>query len=528
MHNEEAAQVPPGQERKVAGRYRLLSLLGEGGMGTVWRAWDETLQREVAVKEVRAPAGAAAAETAQLYRRLEREAWAAARIVSPNVVTVHDVANTDGRPWIVMELVRGRSLEELLRSEGPLAPRRVAQIGGEVLSALRAAHEAGVLHRDVKPANVLLSQDGGRVVLTDFGIATLEGDASLTVAGQVVGSPEYLPPERVLGRTPGPASDLWSLGALLYVAVEGVPPFRRDTALSTLRAVVDERFPPPRRAGPLSTVIAELLRKEPTERLTAELAQERLRLIAAGSAGPPQAHPSTVKVPTISTPPAPPPSAASSGVPTALPTRTSYVASPVFASVSGPNPAASGPPRRTKRGVVAAVTSGCALLIGAGLTYASVGHDHEPSTSNQAATSSTRAAGAPAAEAPHVTVTVTGENTTYVGQCAPPAGQAPTFTATFTVDRTPAQVTYRWVTADGSAVDREWRALDFARGGEPTKREAIRLTSYTQVGTFASEIGVQIRGADGTTSNKVPFSVTCRATANSTTSRSSARSLSRH
>ncbi len=241
----------PGSERVIAGRYRLLSPLGEGGMGTVWRARDEVLRREVAVKEVRAPAGLPEADVRRMYARLEREAWAAARVAHRNVVTVYDVATDDGRPWIVMELVRGLSLADVLDAEGPLEPRRAALIGAEVLAALRAAHAAGVLHRDVKPANVLLSDDG-RVVLTDFGIARVDGSSALTMTGEVIGSPEFLAPERALGRTPGPESDLWSLGVLLYTAVEGASPFRQDTPLSTLRAVVDEELPPPHRAGALA------------------------------------------------------------------------------------------------------------------------------------------------------------------------------------------------------------------------------------------------------------------------------------
>lgn len=194
----------PGSERVIAGRYRLLSPLGEGGMGTVWRARDEVLQREVAVKEVRAPAGIPAHDVDRMYARLEREAWAAARISNRNVVTVYDVATDDGRPWIVMELIRGLALSDLLDAEGPVPPQRAAHIGAEVLAALRAAHEAGVLHRDVKPGNVLISNDG-RIVLTDFGIAMVEGSSALTMTGEVIGSPEFLAPERALGRTPAPS-----------------------------------------------------------------------------------------------------------------------------------------------------------------------------------------------------------------------------------------------------------------------------------------------------------------------------------
>ncbi|NEB77761.1 serine/threonine protein kinase, partial [Streptomyces sp. SID14478] len=237
-------------------------------MGTVWRARDEVLGRDVAVKEVRAPAGLPTADVERMYARLEREAWAAARIAHRNVVTLYDVATEDQRPWIVMELVRGVSLADQLDAEGPLAPQRAAHIGAEVLAALRAAHAAGVLHRDVKPGNVLLSNDG-RVVLTDFGIAMVEGTQALTMTGEIIGSPEFLAPERALGRAPGPQSDLWSLGVLLYAAVEGHSPFRHDTPLSTLRAVVDEELPPPHRAGALAPVIEGLLRKDPAERTPA-------------------------------------------------------------------------------------------------------------------------------------------------------------------------------------------------------------------------------------------------------------------
>ncbi|MDQ0813748.1 putative Ser/Thr protein kinase [Streptomyces sp. B3I7] len=282
MQDQDAVPPDTTDERLVAGRYRLLSPLGAGGMGTVWRARDEMLRREVAVKEVRAPAGLPAAKVERMYTRLEREAWAAARIAARNVITVHDVVIDADRPWIVMEFVRGRSLGELIASQGALTPREAARIGAEVLAALRAAHDAGVLHRDVKPANVLLSDDD-RVILTDFGIAMVQGDTALTLTGEVVGSPEYLAPEQALGRPPGPATDLWSLGVLLHTAVQGRSPFRRENTLSTLRAVVDEAPPAPHRAGPLTPVIEGLLRKDPAERTSAERTAEQLRLVAAGS-----------------------------------------------------------------------------------------------------------------------------------------------------------------------------------------------------------------------------------------------------
>ncbi|MFF8908023.1 serine/threonine-protein kinase [Streptomyces olivaceoviridis] len=267
-------------------------MLGEGGMGTVWRAHDEVLHREVAVKEVRVSLDLPAERSKRMHVRLEREAWAAARVNARAVVTVYDVVTFDDRPWIVMELVRGRSLADVIGVEGALPPKEVARIGTEVLAALRAAHAAGVLHRDVKPANVLLA-DEGRVVLTDFGIATVEGDTALTMTGEVVGSPEYLAPERALGRTPGTASDLWSLGALLYTAVQGRSPFRRTTALATLRAIVDDDLPPAHRAGPLVPVIEGLLLKDPEERMPADEAGRRLRLAAGDAAVSPETETST-------------------------------------------------------------------------------------------------------------------------------------------------------------------------------------------------------------------------------------------
>ncbi|MFD4989597.1 serine/threonine-protein kinase [Streptomyces sp. NPDC058374] len=275
--------APPGAGgRLLAGRYLLLGELGRGGMGAVWRARDETLRREVAVKEVSVPFGLPEEDVARLHARLEREARAAGRIEHPGVAEVFDVVRQDGRPWIVMELVPGLTLQDVLEAEGPLLPERAASVGAEVLSALRAAHGAGVLHRDVKPANVLLTNDG-RVVLTDFGSSLVEGGEELTDAGEVVGSPEYLAPERALEGEPGPASDLWALGVLLFAAVEGRTPFRRETALATLGAAVDDALPAPGRAGPLRPVIEGLLRKHPDDRLGPAEAERLLHRVAGGA-----------------------------------------------------------------------------------------------------------------------------------------------------------------------------------------------------------------------------------------------------
>ncbi|QTA34205.1 Serine/threonine-protein kinase PknD [Streptomyces sp. CA-256286] len=212
----------------LAGRYRLGEVLGRGGMGKVWRAHDEVLHRTVAVKELTAGLYVAEADRLVLHARTQKEARAAARITHPGVVTVHDVIEYDKRPWIVMQYVDGPSLADQAKESGEIAPREAARIGLHVLSALRAAHGAGVLHRDVKPGNVLLARDG-QVLLTDFGIAAIEGDSTITRTGELVGSIDYLAPERVRGGDPGPASDLWSLGATLYTAVEGRSPFRRTS-----------------------------------------------------------------------------------------------------------------------------------------------------------------------------------------------------------------------------------------------------------------------------------------------------------
>jgi serine/threonine protein kinase len=252
----------------LAGRYRLGEVLGRGGMGKVWRAHDEVLHRTVAVKELTAGLYVAEADRIVLHARTQKEARAAARITHPGVVTVHDVIEYDNRPWIVMQYVDGPSLADAAKESGEIEPREAARIGLHVLSALRAAHGAGVLHRDVKPGNVLLARDG-QVLLTDFGIAAIEGDSTITRTGELVGSIDYLAPERVRGGDPGPASDLWSLGATLYTAVEGRSPFRRTSPISTMQAVVADEPPPPGRAGPLAPVITALLRKEPDERPSA-------------------------------------------------------------------------------------------------------------------------------------------------------------------------------------------------------------------------------------------------------------------
>ncbi|MFJ5035593.1 protein kinase [Streptomyces sp. NPDC088560] len=548
--------------RLVAGRYRLLSRLGEGGMGTVWRARDEALRREVAVKEVRAPAGLPAVKAGRMYARLEREAWAAARITARGVITVHDVVTDEGRPWIVMELVRGRSLADLLAAGGALPPREAARIGAEVLAALRATHDAGVLHRDVKPANVLLADDG-RVVLSDFGIAFVQGDAALTLTGEVVGSPEYIAPEQALGRTPDSAADLWSLGVLLYTAVQGRSPFRQDTALNTLRAVVDTDPPHPHRAGPLAPVIEGLLRKDPAERISAERTGEALWRVAADDGDPGAdaevtatsgtavvragASPDGMLTATVESV-AEPDQASAEGVVTAaagtaapsVPAPSATVAS--LRAVPGASPAAVAAETATTAEAHAAPSqpSPDDVITPADAPTAGRVEPTEPPAPQPAPVP----AGSPrrsrrtvayvltatgvvfvlllcglgyaltrqntaGSAGPTVTVSVTGARTTYAGACPPQQAQAPAFTATFQVTGLPMQFSYRWVSAHGAVVDPAWRTLSFPKGGPRTDRESVQLTTYARAGTLTSAMAVEIRSPFQEVSEAVPFSLTC-------------------
>ncbi|MFI9240215.1 protein kinase [Streptomyces sp. NPDC053079] len=499
-----------GAGRVLAGRYRLLDELGRGGMGVVWRARDEVLGREVAVKEVRAPAGLPAPDVRHLYARLEREGRAAARISHRNVVTVHDVVDEEGRPWIVMELVRGMSLADLLQADGPLDPARAAHIGAQVLAALRGAHAVGVLHRDVKPGNVLIANDG-RVVLSDFGIAVIEGSSALTATGQLVGSPEYLAPERALGHPPGPESDLWSLGVTLYAAVEGMSPFRQDTPLSTLRAVVDAELPPPRRAGGLAPVLDGLLRKDPALRLGAAEAERLLRQVAAERPARPAPG---AYAPTVAAPQAPSPSqgAAHHGggpVPPAAP------------ETGGSAPGTPAPGRRRAALVAGALV---AVLAVGGLVWALTGGGGSDGggsagaggasgsgEKNAGAASQGGGTAAPssAGSGQGVTgVTLAALRDRYSGPCPPPEGSAPAFQAAVTVDRSPVDVVYRWVTGSGSVTDGGWKTV---RAGEGTRALVLKHTEVSHRATDPDQdwIALEVRSPRQLTSRRVAFTVSC-------------------
>src|SRR4051795_2642953 len=261
-----SASEPATGQRLVAGRYRLQTPLGRGGMGVVWSADDELLQRPVAIKEVRFPPTIDDAEREMLRERTMREARTAARLDHPCAVRVFDVCEDDEQPFIVMERLTGRTLSDQIKTTGPVAPARAAEIGLCLLDALEAAHAAGIVHRDVKPGNVIVGDDG-RVTLTDFGIASTAGDPSITSTGLLLGSPAYIAPERARGGPPEPPSDLWSLGATLYTAVEGHPPFDKPEAVATLAAVVTEPHTPCVRAGgALARAISAMLDKDPDTR----------------------------------------------------------------------------------------------------------------------------------------------------------------------------------------------------------------------------------------------------------------------
>ena len=269
-------------ERPIADRYVLRRELGRGGMGIVWEAHDTALDRVVAIKQVLLPGHFTDAERDDAHARVRREARSAARISHPTVITIHDVFEYEHNPWVVMELVEGGSLQDLLSREGALPPDRVADIAESLLQAVRAADQAGVLHRDIKPGNIMMSSDG-RVILTDFGIATMEGGPSITRAGALIGSPEYMPPERLEGGPAEHRGDLWSIGVTLYAAAEGTSPFRRDSITAAIAAVISSPLPPMTRSGWLEPVITGLLERDPNRRLSVDQALELLERCRSGS-----------------------------------------------------------------------------------------------------------------------------------------------------------------------------------------------------------------------------------------------------
>ncbi|MBD0841513.1 protein kinase [Streptomyces sp. TRM68416] len=351
--------------RLIDDRFELLQRLGGGGMGLVWRARDILLHREVALKEVRPPASldheGDPAVARMLRERVLREARSLARLHHPHVVTIHhivDRADTP-HPWLVMELVTGGSLQDRL-DQGPLSPAEAARVGRGVLAGLRAAHAAGVHHRDVKPPNVLLREDG-TPVLTDFGIAALpDASTRLTATGDLIGSPEFIAPERIRGEEGNPASDLWSLGMMLYVAVEDHSPLRRATSMATLVAVLDEPIPPPVRSGPLAPVLSALLQRDPAVRPDAEQLDRMLADAESGRSdavpsysfgpAPTMPNPAPAVTPDLSPHPAAFAGAATVGVPfTTTPAEPTAPASPSTPATPS-TPAVPAPRRPRGRG----------------------------------------------------------------------------------------------------------------------------------------------------------------------------------
>ncbi|GAB3477421.1 serine/threonine-protein kinase [Amycolatopsis cihanbeyliensis] len=333
-HQADRTQPTPGP-RSVAGRYVLLGELGRGGMGVVWRAEDQVIGRQVAIKELRLPEGARDAGTFQ--ERVLREVRTGGRLNDPAVVTVYDVVAEGDTTYIVMELVEAPTLSELVRRHGPMSAQQVAVIGEQVLAALQAAHEAGIVHRDVKPGNIMVTA-GGRVKLTDFGIAQAVDDPRLTTSGMIVGSPAFMAPERVAGHEALPASDLWSLGATLFFAVEGLVAFERPTTAATLHAIMHEVPYLTHAQGPLASAIMGLLISSPDARLSAQQARGLLSMAGTQSGAP--------------TPPG--------GQQTAL---YSGAAPTMVGGHTGPRPA---PPDRTRRNLLlaGAAVAAVALLIG--------------------------------------------------------------------------------------------------------------------------------------------------------------------
>ncbi|MEU9832935.1 serine/threonine-protein kinase [Streptosporangium sp. NPDC048047] len=351
----------------ISSRYRLLEQIGRGGMGTVWRARDEVLGRDVAVKEVVPSPDLSSLEREIFTLRTLREARAAGRIGHPGVATVYDVIEENGRPWIVMQLVDSRTLGAVVREDGPLPPRRVAEIALDVLGALVAAHRVGVLHRDVKPDNVLIARNG-RAVLTDFGIAMLEGDSSVTRTGALIGTPAFIAPERASGGPAEFASDMWSLGVTMYMAVEGRSPFERAHPLATLSAVMHQDPPPMLSAGPLAPAVFALLHKDPAQRMTAEELQIHLQAILSG-AEPQSTAPVALPAGTVPQPRSESgvlPVAAAAAVPGAE-------ATPSPESLGEPpGHAAGGPPRRRLSGGVLVAAALAATLASGAFAWVNV------------------------------------------------------------------------------------------------------------------------------------------------------------
>ncbi|MGX4690324.1 serine/threonine-protein kinase [Streptomyces sp. JNUCC 63] len=399
--------------RVIAGRYRLQARLGRGGMGVVWRATDQLLGREVAVKELPFDETLSAEEASVQRERTVREARAVAQLRHPHVIVVYDIVEQDERPYIVMELIDGGSLADRIAARGPVDAAEGARIGIALLSALRTAHAAGVLHRDIKPANVLVESATDRIVLTDFGIAQVAGATTLTETGSFVGSPEYTAPERMSGARTGPESDLWSLGALLCTALSGESPFRRDSLGGILHAVVFDEIRPPPQAAPILPVVRGLLERDPDRRLAADEAERMLRaFLESGRTPTPPARctPTQRDVPVSPhaprpTPAAPPTADTASQDPARRSTRSVLVAALLVAAMAG------------------AGVSAAALLMRGGGDGGGTPTTSAPRTSVSTPASTAARSSTPS---PSTTSPATPVSTVTVTRPAPPAADGPT------------------------------------------------------------------------------------------------------
>lgn len=490
MQGEETAS------RVVGGRYSLSDQLGRGGMGTVWRAVDGLLQREVAVKHVALPPGLDGPERAAVRDRVMREAQAAARLSHQTSVTVFDVLEDDGSVYIVMELVDCANLAELVESRGPLTPPRAAQLGLELVGALEAAHRRGIVHRDVKPSNVMMLPTGA-VKLTDFGIASVKDHPSLTSTGQVLGSPSYMAPEQALGQRSGPEADWWGLGATLYFALEGRPPFERPGALPTLTAVVNESPAPTTNAGAMAPVLARLLAKEPGQRPGAPELRRLLRPLAAPAPAPPEPEPATPTAPQRRVEPVPP--APAPPEPPSEPPELQRRVGPVRPTAAGRGP--TGRRRHRSQGPVIAGFVVVAILVAGIVAWSGSNDDRSPATTPTTAASPgpSAAPAAPAAPVPADWVTYTDPKVGY--RISYPAGwQVRPLDGTRTDITDPATGSYLrvdWTATPGPSPEGAWESLSKSFGSRQKAYQeiAIEPTTYKGFDAAAWEYAYTARGA---------------------------------
>jgi serine/threonine protein kinase len=492
----------------LADRYRLVDVIGRGGMGVVWEAFDELLRRSVAVKEVDFPAGITPEERDRLAAATLREARAVAAVETSAAVRVFDVVEQSGKPWLVMELVRGRTLTDVLRERGPLPQQEVARVGLALLTALDVAHAAGVLHRDVKPGNVLIGTDG-RVALTDFGIATVATDPAETTTGLVVGSPAYIAPERAKGERPTPASDLWSLGATLWTAVEGRPPYDGPTAFVVVGQIAYDDPPIAAHAG---AVLRELLRRmmdrDPASRPpSAEIRQRLGRVLHSAEPQPEWERPAPLersfdRTTTVHTglPPAEP------VVADRVPTPSPPSPLPAVAPPGPPLQRQSSPPARGRRRAVALV-GGAVVVVGlvvAGILLALTdGHGGHPTATGVGSSSGAKSHGSPSPSASHSPAVPAGftryRDPSLGWSIAVPAGWQRSQTAGGTQFTDPAGGRYVLVATRypaGSSAVGAWRDQEQAFEGDHTGYQRLELRTISVAGA-ADAADWEFRYTDG-------------------------------